>query len=417
MRLMDFFRTQSDRRHAERVRIDGLTAYFWEGSGAVNSHPLLNVSETGACLECPQGWYPGTILMFRLQMGNEPHLGNELQMKNELYLSNETTVKPASQAEPMPVSQYAVENSSQNGSNCQSHSQSNSSKSNDNGNGSKNGHGKRKRAKRRAQTEPDGQTVPASGSKNELSNELSNGMNHMDNGNAGEIREPAQTPPQVPIEEPQLSTVIAGQIVHRDSGTIGVEFLLPDKASKVEFRRFLAKAKSSAENRKARSAMAGQSVVEFVLLMPLLMFLVINTVNWGGFIFAWITVANASRAAAEYAILDGASASTPVPATATQIQNLVYNSGAGSGDASTLPNRASLAVNICKNYNSTVTTVSGTCTGVPADPAPALYVLTSIDVTYTYKPFIPLFKFPGTGINLTLGNKTVHRRTQMRRLQ
>jgi hypothetical protein len=59
-----------------------------------------------------------------------------------------------------------------------------------------------------------------------------------------------------------------------------------------------------------------------------------------------------------------------------------------------------------------VTTPTGSCLSF-ADPEPN-YVLTVIDVTYTYKPFIPLFSFPNLNIYATIPPTTIHRRAVMR---
>ncbi len=40
-----------------------------------------------------------------------------------------------------------------------------------------------------------------------------------------------------------------------------------------------------------RSRGAGQSLVEFALVLPLLFLLIVNAINFGGFFYAWITVA------------------------------------------------------------------------------------------------------------------------------
>lgn len=155
----------------------------------------------------------------------------------------------------------------------------------------------------------------------------------------------------------------------------------------------------------------GQALIEFALILPLLFLLIVNVVNFGAFFFAWITVANAARAGAQYAVLNSGSVGSLAPVTASQIRTLI------SQDISSLLNRASLTVNVCQNNNGTVATVSGTCSGVASDPEPATYVLTSVDVTYTYQPPIPLFTFSGLGIRATLPPTTIHRRVYMRAIQ
>lgn len=149
-----------------------------------------------------------------------------------------------------------------------------------------------------------------------------------------------------------------------------------------------------------------QSLVEFILILPVVFLLIVNVVNFGGFFYAWITVANASRAGADYAIMGGATVEGPTPPTAAQISSLITT------DISSLPNRSSLVVNVCQNFNGTVT---GTCTSMPSDPEPANYVLTAIDVTYTYQPFIPAgFQFPKLNVYATIPPTTIHRRAVMR---
>jgi Flp pilus assembly protein TadG len=150
----------------------------------------------------------------------------------------------------------------------------------------------------------------------------------------------------------------------------------------------------------------GQALIEYILVLPLLLLLIVNLVNFGGFFFAWITVANAARAGADYAILGGASVGAPGAPTTTQITTLITQ------DASSLPNASSLTVNICTNNNGTIT---GTCTSSPTDPEATSFVLTSIDVTYTYVPFISAgFKFPVLNIYATIPPTTIHRRAVMR---
>ena len=156
----------------------------------------------------------------------------------------------------------------------------------------------------------------------------------------------------------------------------------------------------------------GQALVEYALTLPFILLLVVNVVNFGGFFYGWITMANAARAGAEYAILGGASVGAIEPANGGQIINMITQ------DISSLPNSSTLVVSICQNYNGTITSLAGSCSAIPTDPEPTNYVLTTVDTTYTYKPFIPAgFQFPGLGIYATLPPTTVHRRTVMRSIQ
>jgi Flp pilus assembly protein TadG len=153
----------------------------------------------------------------------------------------------------------------------------------------------------------------------------------------------------------------------------------------------------------------GQSLVEFVLVLPVIFLLIVNVVNFGGFFYAWITVSNAARAGADYGIMGLATTGAPAPATAAQITSLITT------DILSLPNRASLVINVCQNTNGTITTLKGSCTSIPSDPEPTNYTLTVIDVTYTYRPFIPAgFQFRNLNVYATIPSTTIHRRAVMR---
>ncbi len=143
----------------------------------------------------------------------------------------------------------------------------------------------------------------------------------------------------------------------------------------------------------------------------MLFLLIVNAINFGAFFFAWITVANAARTGVSYWAIGSAAVGAPTPPTPAQVTTLVTN------DISSLLNRASLVVRVCKNNNGTVT-CTGSGTGTAAvDPEAPTYVSASVDVTYTFQPPIPLFTFARLGINATLPPTTVHRRATMRVIQ
>ncbi len=155
----------------------------------------------------------------------------------------------------------------------------------------------------------------------------------------------------------------------------------------------------------------GQALIEFILVFPMLFLLIVNAINFGAFFFAWITVANAARAGASYWVLGSAAVGAPTPATPAQITTLVTN------DISSLLNRSSLVVRVCRNSNGVIT-CTGSGTGTPSvDPEAPTYVSASVDVTYTFQPPIPLFTFARLGIHATLPPTTIHRKATMRVLQ
>ena len=88
---------------------------------------------------------------------------------------------------------------------------------------------------------------------------------------------------------------------------------------------------------------------------------------------------------------------------------------------SSLPGTPTIAV--CENNNGVLTTLSGTCSltgslAVPADPEAPLYILATVDVTYTYVPLTKgALSFPKLGINATIPPTSIHRRAEMRVIQ
>ena len=155
----------------------------------------------------------------------------------------------------------------------------------------------------------------------------------------------------------------------------------------------------------------GQALIEYVLILPMVFLLIVNSVNFGGFFYAWITVSNAARAGADYAVMGGSSVGAPGAPSGATVKTMITN------DIASLPNAASLVVNICQTNNGTTITLSGTCSGIATDPEVANFVLTSVDVKYTYQPFIPIYSFPRLGVYMTLPPTTVEKVAMMRTIQ
>jgi Flp pilus assembly protein TadG len=211
---------------------------------------------------------------------------------------------------------------------------------------------------------------------------------------------------------PSRSTSIPSRVIRHGPDGIGVEFMFSTPEEQKSLREFLATIPKNEGYAVGRlTAVDGQALIEFALVLPLLFLLIVNAVNFGAFLFAWITVANGARTGAQYMALGRATVGAPTPATAAQITTLI------AGDGSSLLNRASLAVRVCKNNNNVVA-----CSGPgsylpPADPEPTKYVLASVDVTYNYQPLLPLWDFGALGIHATLPPTTIHRQASMRMLQ
>jgi len=211
------------------------------------------------------------------------------------------------------------------------------------------------------------------------------------------------------ISAPAVSTCIPARVVRHGLDGVAVEFLFRDKEERQALRQFLTTIPAQPARPLTPQVSApakGQALVEFALVVPLVFLLAVNAANFGGFLFAWITVANAARDGAQYMAMSSASAGKPTPATLTQITALVTN------DVTSLLNRSSVVVAICTNN----TTSATGCTTFSDPEAPA-YTLAAVDVTYNYSPFFPLFSFPGLKISATLPSGTIHRKAVMRMLQ
>jgi Flp pilus assembly protein TadG len=207
---------------------------------------------------------------------------------------------------------------------------------------------------------------------------------------------------------PAASACIPARVVRHGSDGVAVEFAFRDTEEEKTLRTFLAAIPVQPERTvaaKEASRTEGQALVEFALIVPLVLLLAVNAVNFGGFLFAWITVAGAARSAVQYMTISRASPGAPTAATSALIGALVAN------DVYSLLNRSSIVVVTCTNN----TTAAG-C-GTQPDPEAPAYTLATVDVTYTYKPFIPLFSFPKLGIGATLPSGAIHRKAVMRMLQ
>lgn len=208
------------------------------------------------------------------------------------------------------------------------------------------------------------------------------------------------------------STSIPCRVIRHGTDGIGVEFMFSSPEEKKTLQEFLKAIPHPQGDGIGRlTAVDGQALVEFALILPMVLLLIVNAVNFGAFLFAWITVANGARAGAQYMVQGRATVGTPTLATAAQITTLI------TSDVSSLLNRASLAVRVCKNNNGVQTCSGPGAYTAPADPEPTKYVLMSVDVTYTYKPLLPLWDFAALGIHATLPATTIHRQASMRMLQ
>jgi TadE-like protein len=193
----------------------------------------------------------------------------------------------------------------------------------------------------------------------------------------------------------------------------------------------------------------GQSLVETALVVPLLVLLVLNVVNFGYFFLVMVNLTGAARTSTLYAIEGSA---TPVPGGAiassggaspttnkSSVTYLIYQDLTGA-----LWNPTGVTVQVCSQANITasgsgVNTTNGAlrtncelcdssgcgspaanAAGFPvpsADPEAPLFVLNRVDIQYDFPTLIP-----GTIFNLPLqasgmcnsGSCTFYRHAEMR---
>ena len=170
-------------------------------------------------------------------------------------------------------------------------------------------------------------------------------------------------------------------------------------------------------------AHGGQTLVEFAMIVPLLLLLVVLTANFGGLINAWVTVQNTTRAAADYAVLSGSSAGSPALATKASLQNLI------SADMSGLPNvvlgsNPTICVRENNNGNTSLKPLempAGVCGNYATPPldgetipgnSTVHYITVAVDITYNYTSLFTGSSF--MGLPLTVLPNSIHQRTVMR---
>jgi Flp pilus assembly protein TadG len=151
--------------------------------------------------------------------------------------------------------------------------------------------------------------------------------------------------------------------------------------------------------------------VEFALVLPLLLLMIVNVVNFGGLFFAWITVSNSVRAGADYLIMGSATVGGPASPSIASVQSLVTQ------DLVYLPNSSGVQVRVCVKRDGTVTcsssptTYAGSTTLGDDPESSTLYVSAMVEVNYTYSPLIPVnWGF----IPLTTPPTSIHRTAMMR---
>jgi hypothetical protein len=180
----------------------------------------------------------------------------------------------------------------------------------------------------------------------------------------------------------------------------------------------------------------GQSLVETVLLMPLMLLIVLNVVNFGYFFVVAVNLAAAPRAGVEYSILGFATPgafSLPdagPPATVTSVSYITRQDLTGAINDPTGATVQVCSSTIGLNNPGTVNQTTqcqkwGTAAATSSQPDPESpnFILSRVDVTYTFTPLIPgtpfgLALLPISTCSSSGGNVTCtfHRQVSMREM-
>jgi Flp pilus assembly protein TadG len=149
---------------------------------------------------------------------------------------------------------------------------------------------------------------------------------------------------------------------------------------------------------------SGQSLVELALLTPLLLLLLIGTVEMGRYAYIDILVANAARAGAAYGAL-----SLPQSVDTKGIQTAAYNDFQNNGlTTSSLTVNSSTA---CGCDSGGTTTLAVACTGGTAGTCGTGHWVVMVSVTAS-GTFNSLFKFPGIPKSLAMTHTATMRVVQ-----
>lgn len=174
----------------------------------------------------------------------------------------------------------------------------------------------------------------------------------------------------------------------------------------------------------------GQSMIETALLMPILLLIAFNAVNFGYFFFVAVNLAAAPRIGVQYSILgEQTPLNTELPpagptGSLVSVSYLTYRDMQG-----VLTGSSNARIQVCSKalgMNGTGTAMKANCaqygsgseTYTPAaDPEAPAFILNRVDVVYELQPIIPAFELPTPAgpIPLTImPNLRFHRQVSMR---
>jgi Flp pilus assembly protein TadG len=153
-----------------------------------------------------------------------------------------------------------------------------------------------------------------------------------------------------------------------------------------------------------RRASSGQALIESAILIPFLLMIIFNGINFGYFYYVTLNMSASTRSGALFAILGpetpvGTSFPNAGPTTTvTSVSNVMYQDMAGA-----LPSAATNAsVQVCSStvgvLNPGTTTQKADCTafgsltfsgGAGTDPEAPTFTLHQVNIKYQFTPLIP----------------------------
>ena len=174
---------------------------------------------------------------------------------------------------------------------------------------------------------------------------------------------------------------------------------------------------------------SGQSLIETALILPLLLLIAFNAINFGYFFFVALNLTSAPRSGVQYAILGYSTPGQLVQPPAGPSNNqasvsyLTYQDIRG-----VLPNSAGALVQVCSSMvgvtNPGTINQKSACTSFGSGPAPSgpatdpeapMFILARVDVVYQMQPLIPPFELLGIQLAI-LPSMSIHRQVSMREM-
>jgi Flp pilus assembly protein TadG len=173
------------------------------------------------------------------------------------------------------------------------------------------------------------------------------------------------------------------------------------------------------KTRKLAKGDSGQALVETALMMPIIILMMLNAVNFGYYYLVALDLTSAARTGALYSMIGSATpAGTALP-TAAGTSNLTASYLTYQDLTGSLLSPGNATVQVCSAALGTTgsgsaqtaqceTCTTSACTGLTvgsgsptpdSDPEAPTFVLNRVDVTYTFSPIIP-----GTPFGLFLLN-------------